>query len=512
MTRGHGQRENDKRVLKLFIVFVCITSVECGIDLNDRAKINMLEEESAMAVGGKITLSPAEMLANYKLMKLKYAEIEHGIDDPYHFNFSKHYFEYQHDIHKSKVYQIIRKMPKGAALHVHASMMMGSDYIVQLTYIDNLYVCFINDTIKLLFSESVPQRPCSSKWELMSDVRNASTNVELFDERLKKHFTMYTEDHRLLEADIDTTWKRFDQMYYAIRPLLAYRPVREKYFYDALKKFYDDNIMYVEIRSGSHKLYDLNGTIDDPLELAKLYDRVATKFTKDYPDFIGVKMIYTKHRKMDLNKLRESMEIARKLKSLLPDLFIGLDLVGQEDLGKPLSDFLPTLSKAKDEFDYYFHAGETNWLGTPTDENLMDAILLGSKRLGHAYALIKHPSLIQTVKSKNIALEINVISNVVLSLVRDVRNHPLASYLALGLPVVLSSDDPGAWDAEPLSHDFYVSFVGVASKRADLRTLKQLALNSIQYSALDEFEKSKALELFEIKWEKFIHEVNLMNT
>lgn len=41
----------------------------------------------------------------------------------------------------------------------------------------------------------------------------------------------------------------------------------------------------------------------------------------------------------------------------------------------------------------------------------VDAILLGSLRIGHGYALAKHPTLLQLVKERDIAIEINPLSN-----------------------------------------------------------------------------------------------------
>ena len=49
----------------------------------------------------------------------------------------------------------------------------------------------------------------------------------------------------------------------------------------------------------------------------------------------------------------------------MPDFFIGFDLVGQEDLGRPLIDFAEDLLWAKNHtgLHFFFHAGETNWQG-----------------------------------------------------------------------------------------------------------------------------------------------------
>lgn len=472
---------------------------------NERDKI--LQEEIMSSVGGRLIINEDEIKANNILMNLKRRELDNSFHDTKNFNFSKHYFAYKNNIEKSKVYQTIRRMPKGAALHIHNSQMLDADNLLKLTYEDHLYACYADDDLKLHFSYIVPNLPCSVEWTLLSDLRNSSNNVTAFDSKLKKQFTMYNEYDQHHDTDINKVWKRFDKVYNVIKSLISYRPVREKYFYASLKNFYEDNIMYIEIRSGLHSLYELNGTVHDKLYLAELYRSVTKAFIKDHPDFIGIKIILTKHRKVTLKQVNEGLGLARKLKLDMPDLFAGFDLVGQEDLGKPLLDFLPALAEAKDEINYYFHGGETNWFGTSSDENLVDAILLGSKRIGHAYALIKHPHLLATIKEKDIALEINVLSNSVLALIGDVRNHPLATYLALGLPVVLSSDDPGAWGAEPLSHDFYVAFMGIASKHSDLRLLKQLAINSIRYSALDDVGKTKLFRVFNTRWSVFIQEI-----
>uniref|UniRef100_A0A2A4K563 Adenosine deaminase n=1 Tax=Heliothis virescens TaxID=7102 RepID=A0A2A4K563_HELVI len=468
----------------------------------------LLDEETITAVGGKLTLNEDENKANDILMRWKMKELNESYINPQHFNFSKHYFSYKKDMEDSKVYQIITRMPKGAVLHVHSSLMLHPDVLVKLTYEDHLYACNTDDDLKLQFSETTPERPCQSKWTLVSDIRNSSGDPAAFDSQLKKYFTLYREDGEDYNfVDINTVWERFNKVYRVIKSLISYRPVREKYWYATLEQFYNDNIMYIEIRTGLHSLYELDGTKHEKKYLVNLFKNVTNKFIEDHPDFIGVKLIVTKHRALSINQVFDALNLTRALKVEMPDMIAGFDLVGQEDIGRPLTDFLPVLSEARNDINFYLHAGETAWLGTSADENLVDAILLGSKRIGHGYALTKHPSLMSAVIKNDIALEVNVISNVVLSLVHDVRNHPLASYLAMGLPVVLSSDDPGAWSAKPLTDDFFVAYMGIASQHADLKMLKQLALNSITYSALEDEGKDRLLKVFNKRWDAFVKDI-----
>ncbi|KAF5281011.1 hypothetical protein FQA39_LY05216 [Lamprigera yunnana] len=135
----------------------------------------------------------------------------------------------------------------------------------------------------------------------------------------------------------------------------------------------------------------------------------------------------------------------RALKQKHPEFMAGYDLVGQEDTKHPINHYLRDL---KSIFalgvDFFFHAGEINWFKIDSDFNLVDAILLGTKRIGHAYAVTKDFQVLKYTK-EHIAIEVCPISNQVLILV---RNHPAPILFANGYPFVISYDDPTLWNVK----------------------------------------------------------------
>ncbi len=97
----------------------------------------------------------------------------------------------------------------------------------------------------------------------------------------------------------------------------------------------------------------------------------------------------------------------------------------------------------------------------------------------------------------------------VLKLVEDQRNHPLVQFIANGLPIVIAPDDPALWGISGVSYDLYVALM--ASSHAvgggGVKLLKQLALNSINYSALAPEPKAALLAMWQRKWDAWIDEL-----
>lgn len=210
-----------------------------------------------------------------------------------------------------------------------------------------------------------------------------------------------------------------------------------------------------------------------------------------------------------------------------PDTIAGFDLVGQEDAGRSLADLTPLLfwfkkrcAEAGVNIPFFFHAGETLGTGTEADVNLFDAILLGTRRIGHGFSLYKHPLLMNMTRDRRILVESCPISNEVLRLCGSIASHPLPALLAHGVPVALCNDDPAVLGhgAAGMSHDFWQALQGLDS--LGLEGLGALAENSVRWAAFEDSDnktwteeikqgafghgvKAKRMKEWKREWEKF---------
>ncbi|TDG53073.1 hypothetical protein AWZ03_000616 [Drosophila navojoa] len=467
--------------------------------------------EESRSLGNDLELSSRELQANGTIMKAKLTEFKEGLITPYLFKPSQHIFNVLAAINKTDLFQILQRMPKGAVLHAHDTALCSTKAIIELTYYDHLWICQQAGDLSaaaLRFAKAKPDALTDPNcdWSLLSEVRKQYGADKVY-EYLAERLTLYpTTDFQ----DINAAWSRFMQIFQLLDGLLMYAPVWSDYYYKALQEFYADGVQYLEFRTTLPTLYDMEGTEFTPLDTVRIYVETLEKFMNhpDNKDFIGSRMIYAPLRNTDAAGVARYIETLKQVKAKYPEFLAGFDLVGQEDMGRPLREFVDQLLEVPEDIDFYFHAGETNWYGSTVDENLIDALLLGTKRIGHGFGLVKHPVVLDMVKKLNVAIEVNPLSNQVLKLVSDFRNHPCSQFFADGYPVIISSDDPSFWKATPLSHDYYIAFLGIASQHADLRLLKKLALNSIQYSSLSVDQKFDALNKWQTKWDQFIDYVN----
>jgi adenosine deaminase CECR1 len=188
----------------------------------------------------------------------------------------------------------------------------------------------------------------------------------------------------------------------------------------------------------------------------------------------GLKIIYCTPRSIPKALMQEELKQCIELKIKYPDLicgmclttpsdlsmltkYTGFDLVGAEDrpnhIGfykEELLAFKATCKQKGIVIPFLFHAGETlldtGGSSDPKNSNLYDAVALESKRIGHGFALMKHPRLVEefkkTATSEGICIELCPISNELLHLCRNIKEHPFPELLAAGIPCTVNSDNP----------------------------------------------------------------------
>jgi adenosine deaminase CECR1 len=126
---------------------------------------------------------------------------------------------------------------------------------------------------------------------------------------------------------------------------------------------------------------------------------------------------------MGVKSIKETIEknlvCAFQISKEYPKIEVGYDLVDNEDkyLNQwTLKDILiKRYKELKEEYGsdvhYVFHAGESN---NVKNTNILDCILLGTKRIGHGLMLFKQQYLMDEVKRRGIVVEINMLSNLVM--------------------------------------------------------------------------------------------------
>ncbi|KAK2882991.1 hypothetical protein Q8A73_021924 [Channa argus] len=465
----------------------------------------LMREEASRQTGGQVTLTAAEQELDASLHQLKEKEMSAAQFPP-----ALHFFRAKPLIQQSSIFKVLQKMPKGAALHVHSSSLVSVDWLVKnVTYRPHCYICFTWDnSVRFLFSDHQPfPRWECFYWQLLETLRAKIKDPAAFDNSLMQHLTLFTEDPDGVYPSQDVVWQKFEKAFIAAAGLITYAPVLRDYLYRGLEELHHDNVMYLELRSGLSKTYELDGTIHDKVWSLKTFEDVTKKFVADHPDFLGARIILSLHRALSVFEVKAAVKEAIQLQKDFPDVVAGFDLVGREDSGRTLWYFREALSLPAElgvTLPYFFHAGETDNEGTDVDQNILDALLFNTTRIGHGFALAHHPLAKEISRKRNVAVELCPISNQVLKLVSDLRNHPAAVLMSEGHPMVISSDDPSLFGTTGLSYDFYQAFVGVGGLKANLGTLKELALNSIRYSSLPLHLKDMALDTWQNKWDIFI--------
>ncbi|EGN95555.1 hypothetical protein SERLA73DRAFT_113169 [Serpula lacrymans var. lacrymans S7.3] len=429
---------------------------------------------------------------------------------------------------KTRLFRLLSKMPKGALLHAHLDVTVNASTLLKLA----LQQSAIHIRVPTPVSIGVPLSAIVPDFSVqhhdfhaeflslcdVSYVPNAWVSLrkarEMFSPTLGGPDGF--EQWIIGALSINATEAYLTHNTNA-KKLVYYAPIWSAYIRQFLVDNIADGVSYIELFI--RYMFGADGREDVPhRDWLVAFDQVCNEIKQDLhdegrdDDFFGAKIIYTAIKTVEPAGLDWYLEDCIALKQEFPYLVAGFDLVGDENLLRPLIDYLEPFLRFEErkkelglDIPFIFHAGETCGDGTVADNNLYDAILLGTKRIGHGFSLVKHPSLLQICREKGILVEVCPISYEILRLTSSMPMHPLPVLVNNGIPVALSSDDPAVFGNMGLTYDFFQ--VLVASEITGLIMLGHFARDSITYSTLNDTEKSLVMGAWEKRWAKFVKEI-----
>ncbi|KAL4266131.1 metallo-dependent hydrolases superfamily protein [Pleurotus pulmonarius] len=442
---------------------------------------------------------------------------------------------------KTEIFKILSKMPKGGLLHAHLDATVDVKCLLSLAYKhpalhirvpEAVHAASIHTLLpefkafpKQEHSEVLELAQSPMQWVQLSKARETFPaelgGAQGFDKWLTASMMINPSEAYGTHNTVAKIWQKFTNTFSVASCLTRYAPIFRDYVREFLLTSIADGISYVEPRINFRHRFmdDIDGNECVPhREWLVMFDEVLKEVKEDMrkqgreDEFIGAKIIYTTLRFITPEELTWYTEDCIALKKEFPHLIAGFDLVGNENELKPLIDYLEPLLQFQErqkeegvEIPFLFHAGETFGDGTEADMNMYDAILLGTKRIGHGFSLVRHPRLMEICRERGIALEVCPISNEILRLTSSMPTHPLPILFNNGVPVALCCDDPSIFGNMGLTFDFYQ--VLVSSEVTGLVQLAEVARDSIKYSMLDPEEKQHALECWERQWAKFVQDI-----
>lgn len=496
--------------------------------LRDREKLITLEKTHRQDHIFRQSLSPTAQRADNIVRQIRQYETDYywrvagTPDDEYKERFAGEVFPLARPyIANTTLWKIVKRMPKGALLHAHLSAMLPYEKLVEIIiHTEGMMIASsqpvdtddakMNATITFSHSNATSPEPQSpdidspdyipgTKIPVTTAAANFQGGEAGFLEFIKMKTTVPPEESIRHELGVDEIWRRFQACFGPTGSMLEYEPVVRKFYQTLFSDLANDGINWVEIRSGgsSGKLvHDGQEDVDPNLDVwwTVLVEEIDKfKATEEGKNFWGVRIIWSDSRGKNRASITKSMKIALQRKQNFPKLFSGYDLVAQEDLGRPLSDLAPELVWFREQTEalnltipYFFHAGETLGDGNSTDDNLFDALLFNTRRIGHGFSLYKHPNLIKQTIEQNVLVEVCPISNEVLRLNTDILHHPLPAMIAHGIPTAISNDDPAilGQDVAGLSYDFFEAIQ--AFDNLGLAGLGALAQNSLRWANFED--------------------------
>jgi adenosine deaminase CECR1 len=396
---------------------------------------------------------------------------------------------------KTRLYQMIRAMPKGVLQHCHLPATLSLEGFLEVFNHPNVHYSQKSRTFNV---NRVDQPLDLTEFFPVLELRKMKGDAWV-DQEIRDLLVM--NDRETRDRDTQKVFAHFNKRFSQMGSAFYYEPVLRDFIRRSVADMREDNILGAEIRNVTVFLVKQDLSMATRDEELGFYKQMKEEINASG---FAMSWIHTgiKEETPTLDSVKKWLEPADFAYSnpKFKDVFVGVDMVDYEgnhmlyDMRQELVAFKERNLDAK----VILHAGEST---DKTNKNVVDAILLGSARLGHGINLSFNPAILDLVKERNVCVEINLVSNFMLGFMRDAFWHPLRMLINTGVSCALSSDDCLFWDVTPLSMDFFVATIYCDLTLAEV---KWLLHNSIDHSYFSETQKSDLHRTFAKKWDAWI--------
>jgi adenosine deaminase CECR1 len=342
------------------------------------------------------------------------------------------------NITNNSFYQFLTLLPKGGNLHIHEFQVLDRKLLLESIKnspeYDLLYICDQNNC-KNKYYLNYFKVNAPSGW---TKVKDSNWTIEEIVKKTTLTKILNNLKTPLYATDTEARWNLTNQygFFSFYSDIVKHNATRFNYMKLVLDTSLKENVQLLEFRRGFFGnlfYFDKNGSrilINATEELDLLL-----KFKEDYisknPKLIDFIFIIYSRRTSSKEQIKNEINNLINLQNLYPDFIRGYDMVGEEDQGHTLLFHIDNLinlfnysKQSNNSFHLLFHAGETNWPeeylpsnygdGVSTFENIYDALVLRTGRIGHGLSLAKRPDMYQYIRENKIAIEVCPASNQIL--------------------------------------------------------------------------------------------------
>ena len=409
--------------------------------------------------------------------------------------------KYKSEIESNEFFKDLDYMPKGCLLHHHMSDCIDvkwlSEEVIKKENLKHIFMRKFRDIYDTLIFTTQPNdtdKPFKNIIEDFLKENEGKTVYDYFHERL----SMLPQEMEKVKNN-DDAWSVFMPKYFFCYYLILYKNFYRQHIRNTFLQCIEDKQYRIESRLTPGRVrnekYELISEDEEmeiyQEELNNVNKNLETKFTFG----IIVEMIRNKTDEVIIDTIQKSIALRKKY----PDLICGIDMSGDENNFRTFQELTPAMLTNNDkDLPWILHCGETI---RGSNYNLVDGVLHDSKRLGHCLNLFKLGNLSEIVKTKQIILEINPLSNQILRQIRDLRLHPCIGYHNEGIKCTINNDDPTLYDTKGVKYDFLVV---AATMEFDLLDFKCFCLNSIDGAEISNEMRNNYKNNFGNEWNAFL--------